>query len=76
MTDTRAQEVAGISTLAPATSPKERKDVARIVNKIVRQAAVHHFGSDLLVHVYCAGLWHGSQLTEARILMEQDHADQ
>ena len=56
------QVAAGLSTLAPDTPLKVRKDVKPIVDKIVRQIATHHLGHDLLVHLYCAGVWHGFNL--------------
>lgn len=52
-----------ISTLAPRTSSKDRKAVRLIVSKVVREASREYFGNDLIEHVYCAGLWHGAELS-------------
>lgn len=56
----------GLTTLAPPVSrhSPERKAIRLIVSKIIRQISHRYSGDDLLEHIYCAGLWHGSQLAE------------
>jgi len=67
----------GVSTLAPnvAKTAKERKAVNPIISKVVRQIAHQHLGQDVLYHVYCAGLWHGSQLAGRHLLEGDDNAE-
>jgi hypothetical protein len=49
-------------TLYPLTSRTERKGLETIISKVVRCAVATRNANDLLVEVYLAGLWHGSEL--------------
>jgi hypothetical protein len=49
-------------TLSPLTTRQERKGIEAIISKVVRRAVFHRNANDLLVEVYLAGLWHGSEL--------------
>jgi hypothetical protein len=51
-----------LDTLSPLTTRKERKGLEVIISKVVRCAVGHRNANDLLVEVYLAGLWHGSEL--------------
>jgi hypothetical protein len=50
------------ATLSPHTSRKERKGIEQVISKVVRCAVSQRAVNDLLVEVYLAGLWHGSEL--------------
>ncbi len=56
----------GISYLCPLPRDKEgkarRAAVRPVLNEIIIQAAANYRSSDLLMEIYMAGLWHGSEL--------------
>ncbi len=49
-------------TLSPLTSRKERAGIQGVIAKVVRSVVARRNADDLLVEVYLAGLWHGSEL--------------
>jgi hypothetical protein len=59
--------MADLSMLAPFGNDKEekalRRYLARVVRKIVVNAAIHRPASDIMEEVYFAGLYHGSNLS-------------